>query len=172
MAAAIGRGDELAFREMYDRYHGRLLRLALMLARGNEMLARETVQSVFIIAAAKLRKVESEGHLWNWLALVARQQNAKLSAADRKPSLFPLTDLADSEQPPDSERELESALDRAMLALDAPERELIEWFYFDRLSHKEIAVRLNTTPKAVSSRLERARIRLRTAVRKPDINET
>jgi RNA polymerase sigma factor (sigma-70 family) len=44
------------------------------------------------------------------------------------------------------------------------EREMVEWFYFDRLSHKEIAERLDATPKAVSSRLERARAKLRAAI--------
>jgi RNA polymerase sigma factor (sigma-70 family) len=48
--------------------------------------------------------------------------------------------------------------------MDAEERRLIESFYFDRLSHQEIAGQLNTTPKAVSSRLERARAKLRSLI--------
>src|SRR5580698_8895324 len=78
LAAAIARGDEEAFRRLYDRYHRRLLRLGLMLGRGDEWLAQEVTQSVFVTAAAKLRKVQGEEHLWNWLAQVARQQTAKI----------------------------------------------------------------------------------------------
>ena len=77
LAGAVARGDEAAFRELYDRYHGRLFRLALVLGRGDELLAHDTVQSAFITAAAKLRHAESEPHLWNWLARVARQHLAK-----------------------------------------------------------------------------------------------
>src|SRR5277367_3617386 len=60
LAAAVGRGDEAAFQALYDRYHERLFRLALVLGRGDSVLARETVQSAFVTAATKLRRVESE----------------------------------------------------------------------------------------------------------------
>jgi DNA-directed RNA polymerase specialized sigma24 family protein len=77
LATALARGDEAAFRQLYDRYQPRLFRLALVLGRGDELLAQDTVQSVFVTAAAKLRRVDSEEHLWNWLARVARQQLAR-----------------------------------------------------------------------------------------------
>src|SRR5690242_6686341 len=73
LAAAIAHGYEEAFRALYDRYHQRLFRLALVLGRGYESLAQDIVQSVFVTAAKKLRNAESEQHLWNWLARVARQ---------------------------------------------------------------------------------------------------
>ncbi|MBU6410841.1 MAG: hypothetical protein KGR98_10690, partial [Verrucomicrobia bacterium] len=76
LAAALARGNEAAFQELYDRYHRRLFRLALVLGRGDEWLAHDTVQAAFVTAATKLRRVESEDHLWNWLARVARQQLA------------------------------------------------------------------------------------------------
>src|SRR5258706_8831573 len=86
LAAAVWRGDDDAFREMYDRYHERLFRFALVLGHGDELLAGEIVQSVFVTAAAKLRRVESEEHLWNWLARVARQQMAKMMRQRRQDS--------------------------------------------------------------------------------------
>jgi RNA polymerase sigma factor (sigma-70 family) len=72
--------------------------------------------------------------------------------------LAELADLADAKAP---DTLLEESLDAALLALDESDRQAIEWFYFDGLSHKEISARLDTTPKAVSSRLERARAKLR-----------
>src|SRR4051812_14639172 len=77
LAAAIGSGDEKAFRALYDRYHQRLFRLALVLGRGDETLAQDVVQAVFLTTAKKLRSAEGEAHLWNWLARVARQHCAK-----------------------------------------------------------------------------------------------
>jgi RNA polymerase sigma factor (sigma-70 family) len=59
-----------------------------------------------------------------------------------------------------------------LLALTADERQLIEWFYFDGLSHKEIAGQLGATSKAVSSRLERARSRLRALLASAPFHET
>ena len=173
LAAAVARGDEAAFRQLYDRYQPRLFRLALVLGRGDESLAQDTVQSVFVTAAAKLRRVDGEEHLWNWLARVARQQLAKAwRQRKRDPEVVGMADLP---EPPDAVKPdsvLEESLDAALLAMDAEERQLIEWFYFDRLSHQEIAGQLNATPKAVSGRLERARAKLRSLITRRLSHET
>lgn len=165
LAAAISRGDERAFRECYERYQRRLFRLALVLGGGDESLAQDAVQAAFVIAAKKLRAAESAAHLWNWLARVTRQQVTKSwRQRQRDAAVVGVADLPDSpaDSPPDSV--LEECLDSALLTMPGDEREMVEWFYFDRLSHKEIAERLDATPKAVSSRLERARAKLRAAI--------
>ena len=161
IASGVARGDEASFRELYDRYHNRLFRLALVIGRGDESLAHETVQSVFLTAASKLRRVESEEHLWNWLARVARQQLGKTRRRQERDAA--MVSVAELPEHPgeESDSELEQKLDAALLALDPKDRELIECFYFDGSSHKVIAERLNATPKAISCRLERARTRLR-----------
>ncbi len=173
LAATVASGDEAAFRQLYDRYQQRLFRLTLVLGRGDESLAQDTVQSVFVTAAAKLRRVDSEEHLWNWLARVARQQLAKAwRQRQRDPAGVGMADLP---EPPDAVKPdsvLEESLDAALQAMDAEERQLIEWFYFDRLSHQEIAGRLNATPKAVSGRLERARAKLRSLITRRLSHET
>lgn len=168
VATAIGRGDEAAFRALYERYHQRVFRFALVLGHGDESLAREMVQSVFLVAAKKLRRADSEEHLWNWLARVARQQLAKkwrthlrdaaIISVEELPENYPAAADVDSV--------LEEILDAALNAMEAEERQLIEAFYFDNLSQKELAERLGTTPKAVSSRLERAREKLRAAIKR------
>lgn len=165
LAAAVARGDEAAFRQLYDRYHRRLFCLALVLGRGNDSLAHDTVQAVFMTAAAKLRRAEGEEHLWNWLARVARQQLTKAFRRQQRDSaVVSLADLPECPDAVEADSLLEESLDAALLAMDAEERQIIEWFYFDRLSHKEIAKQLNATPKAVSSRLERARAKLRSLI--------
>src|SRR6266567_3993854 len=173
IAAGVGRAEDAAFRELYDRYQNRLFRLTLVLGRGDEPLAHETVQSVFLTAASKLRGVESEEHLWNWLARVARQQIGKAwRQRGQDSAVVSVAELP--EFPPDAgkaDAELEERLDAALLALQADERQLIEWFYFDGLSHKEIAERLNATPKAVSCRLERARAKLRLLVAETPLHD-
>ncbi len=173
LAATVARGDEAAFRQLYDRYRPRLFRLALVLGRGDELLAQDTVQSVFMTAAAKLRRVDSEEHLWNWLARVARQQLAKAwRQRQRDSAVVGMANLPECPDTMASDSVLEESLDAALLAMDAEERQLIEWFYFDRLSHQEIAGQLNTTPKAVSSRLERTRAKLRSLITQRLFHET
>jgi RNA polymerase sigma factor (sigma-70 family) len=174
LAAAIARGDEAAFRTLYDRYHQRLFRFALVLARGDESLAQDTVQSVFVTAAKKLRHADSEEHLWNWLARVARQQFTKAWRKQQHEPAIASTEILPEDCPatvqPDSF--LEEVLDGALKMLDAEEQRLIQVFYFDRLSQKEIAEQLGTTPKAVSSRLERAREKLRSLIKRKLSHET
>ena len=174
IAAAIGRGDEAAFRTLYDRYYQRLFRFALVLARGDESLAQDTVQSAFITAAKKLRRADGEEHLWNWLARVARQQSARAWRKRRRDPAMANAEMLPEDCPamaqPDSF--LEEALDGVLKSLEAEERQLIQVFYFDRLSQKEIAEQLGTTPKAVSSRLERAREKLRALIKRKLSHET
>jgi len=173
LAAAIGRGDEAAFREFYERYHRRLFRFALVLAHGDELLAHDALQTAFVTAATKLRAVESEEHLWNWLARVTRQHLAKAwRQRGRDSAVVGMADLPDFPDGNEPDSLLEETLDTALRAMDADERGLIEWFYFDQLSHKEIAERVGATPKSVSSRLERARAKLRSAIARNLSHET
>ncbi|MBU6410833.1 MAG: sigma-70 family RNA polymerase sigma factor, partial [Verrucomicrobia bacterium] len=94
-----------------------------------------------------------------------RQQLAKSRRLRRRDSA--VVAMADLPEPPDAvetDSALEENLDAALRAMEPEERQLIQRFYFDRLSHKEMAHELNVTPKAVSSRLERARAKLRSAL--------
>jgi RNA polymerase sigma-70 factor (ECF subfamily) len=174
LAAAIGRGEEEAFRTLYDKYHKRLFRLTLVLGRGDELLAQDAVQSVFLTAAKKLRSAEGEEHLWNWLARVARQQMAKAWRTRRRDPAIANAEVLPEDFPATSEPDpfFEGVLDGALQMLEAEERELIQIFYFDRLSQKEIAERLAITPKAASSRLERAREKLRSLIKRALSHET
>lgn len=173
LAVAVGRGDESAFGELYDQYSHRLLRLALVLAHGDEALAQEAVQAAFLTAARKLRRVENESHLWNWLARVTRQHLSKAWRQRRRDStLVGMAELPEQIDEGKTDARLEECLDAALLAMDAEDRRMVEWFYFDRLSHKEIAERLSATPKSISSRLERVRLKLRTTLARTLSDET
>ncbi|MGC9941501.1 MAG: sigma-70 family RNA polymerase sigma factor [Verrucomicrobiota bacterium] len=173
LSAAVARGDAAAFQQVYEKYHARLLRFAVVLARGDELLARDAVQSAFVTAAAKLRRVESEDHLWNWLARVARQHLAKAWRRQRQDTtVVVVAQLPEFQDGVEPDSWLEECLDSGLLALAADEQQMIEWFYFDGLSHKEIAVRLDTTPKAVSSQLERSRAKLRSLIKRRLSHET
>ena len=172
LVKSMARGDEAAFRELYDAYHRRLFRLSLVLGQGDESLAQETVQAVFVTMAGKLRAVESGEHLWNWLARVARQGIAKNRRRQQGNPVRSVEQLPEYAVDGASDDHLESCLDGALLELDPEDRQLIEIFYFERLSHREMAERLGLTPKAVSSRLERGREKLRLLVAKKLSRET
>jgi RNA polymerase sigma-70 factor (ECF subfamily) len=165
LSEAIGRGDETAFEELYDRYQDRMFRLVLVLGHGDETLAWDVVQLAMVTAARKLRRVETEAHLWQWLARVARQHLIKeWRRRAREPILVSVRELADTPSESSVDRVLEEQLDSALLALPEQDRQVVEWFYFDDLSFERIGERLGISPKAVSSRLERLRAKLREAL--------
>ncbi len=174
LVKSVRRGDSAAFQELYDLFHQRLFRFVLVLSRGDEQLAGDIVQSVFLTAAAKLRHIESQEHLWNWLARVTRQHLAKAQRQQRHEHRTKL-EMTDSLEgvvacKPDSEQE--ERLDAALQLIEPDDRRLIESFYFDGRSHAEIASALGLTAKAVSSRLERARARLRAVLKRTLFHET
>ncbi|HSA10916.1 MAG TPA: sigma-70 family RNA polymerase sigma factor [Candidatus Paceibacterota bacterium] len=167
LSRAVARGDEEAFRQLYDAYGDRLLRLAMVMARGDAALARDVAQSVWLMAARKLKPLETDAHLWNWLALVARQQTAKaLRRAGRFTGEVSLAEIPDHPAPAAADTLLEECLEAAVRSLEAEERRLVEWFYYERLTCDQVADRLGTTAKAISSRLERARAKLRSLVQR------
>ncbi len=165
VTVAVSRGDDSAFRELHDHYRDRTLRFAAVLVRGNVALAEEIVQTVMLTVARKLKPLESDAHLWNWLARVTRQHAAKLGRREQRAAALSQSETTDDcaiAEKADSF--LESCMDSALLELEEDDRQLVEWFYFDGLSQKDIAERLATTPKAISGRLDRARGKLRLAV--------
>src|SRR6185295_18327650 len=64
--------SELAFAEFYECYCDRLYRYLLVLTRGNENLSRDLLQNTMTRVMQRIREFESERHLWNWLAAIAR----------------------------------------------------------------------------------------------------
>lgn len=162
LSARVAAGDDAAFRCLYDDYAPRLRRFVLALGRGDESLADEIVQQTFLTAAGKLRAVESEAHLWNWLARVARQHLVKAwRRRSRAGTLLPLDGATEPVAEAAVERTLEAALHTAMQTLAQEERELLHLFYDERLGQQEIAQRIGATAKAVAHRLDRLRDRLR-----------
>lgn len=162
LAGAIAEGDEAAFAELYDLYQGRLFRLVLVLSRGDEEAAREVVQSAMLTAAAKLRSVEGEAHLWHWLARVASQHLGKIwRQRQRESDILFMAELPDTVPEAEPASRLAGDLEAALAGLEEDERRLLGWFYREQLGCQEIALRTDSTAKAVSSRLERIRAKLR-----------
>ena len=173
LSQAVARGDEEAFRQLYDAYSDRVVRLAVVLVRGNTTLAREVSQAVWLIGARKMKPLESDAHLWNWLALVTRQQAARaIRHSPGHTGEVSLAEIPNHPAPAEADTLLEECLNAAVQSLEAEDRCLIEWFYFEHLSCERIAARLGTTAKAVSSRLERARAKLRSLVQRRLAHET
>jgi RNA polymerase sigma-70 factor (ECF subfamily) len=169
LAARVHAGDEAAFRELHRHYASRLQRYALVMARGNEHVATETVQSTFLRAIRSLRSAADDQALWCWLAKAARCAAADAARREQRQSalLAKLTARwAGDPAPPAEEPEIlwHQALDAAIADLPAEDQSLLQARYTERAPLAEIAARNGTTDRAVESRLARLRTSLRAAI--------
>ena len=158
LTEAITRGDESAFNTFYHEYSPRIFRLLLVVTGGDEHLSRELHQCVMIRAARKLKVFHTEGELWAWLAQVARNQWRDL-LRKRLREARALKTLP----PPDHQTHSQKSehIQGLLNAMPESERQLVERFYFDNLSQKEIARASGRSVKAVQCALARLRARLR-----------
>jgi RNA polymerase sigma-70 factor (ECF subfamily) len=158
LTAQIVRGNEEAFNRFYDEFSPRVFRFLIIVTAGDEDLSRELHQCVMITAARKLKTFENEEALWAWLAQVARNK-WKDTCRKRKREARLLSSYSVDEPVAGTPRQ--ERVKQALNRLTAPERDLIETFYFDDCPQKEIARDSGRTIKAIQCGLARVRQKLK-----------
>jgi RNA polymerase sigma factor (sigma-70 family) len=156
-------GDESAAREFFEAYCDRVFRYALVLARGNEEIAREVLSATMIKGLRHLRPMKTDEDVWRWLTRIARTTFIDhFRKTKRLISTAPEPALETAAQNPD--QTLSAALNECLEELPLEERQIVERFYFDEESQTTLAQETHTTRKAVESRLARIRQKLRAAI--------
>ncbi len=170
-------GDEAAYERLFEDYFGGLYRFALTRLDFDETLAQEVVQATMLKAIEKLDTYRGEAALFSWLCSVCRHEITALfrrrkrapvevELIENTPEIRAVLDAlaAGSTDPEDALGRKEVAR-LVHLTLDhLPPRygRALEWKYFDGLPVKEIAARLEVSPKAAESVMSRAREAFRT----------
>ncbi len=180
LARRILRGDEAAFRDVFDRYFPRLYRFALARLDGNSHEAKEVVQQTFCKAIEHLDAYRGEASLYAWLCQICRnnimdsgrrkaRESSHISLLEEDGEIRAVLDVLSA---PDSDRPDRAALRSDLVRLiqatldSLPNRygDVLEWKYVDGMTVKEIAQRLGVGPKAAESLLTRSRGAFRSAV--------
>jgi RNA polymerase sigma-70 factor (ECF subfamily) len=159
----VARGDERAFRELFDHYQPRVFRTAYgILLDASE--ARDVVQEVFVRLHREAARWRPEGPVAAWLHRTTINQ--ALSARRRLTSF--LRTLGAPAQLPAAtqDRDLDIArmagrLRRAMATLGLRERALLTLYLDQDLAPSEMAPILAITANATRVALHRALVRLR-----------
>lgn len=169
-------GDEAAFEEFYDSYFQALYRFALARLGQEAELAKEMAQATICKAIEKLSSYRGEAALFSWLCSICRFEISGHFKRERRvpprEGLFEesgalreaLESLPASLDDPESgllRREVARRVHEAVDHLPVHYGQVLEWKYSDGLSVKEMAERLEMTPKAVESLLTRARVAFR-----------
>jgi len=165
LAIAVGaaaRGDQAAFKRLYEQYAKSVYNLVLRCLR-NTQAAEDTCQEIWVKAYRELHRLDEPQAFPAWLYRIASR--ACVDAA-RKSRRFPATtELTDYDGPASAEDPERSALqkERVTLTWEAlavlPARQHLALFLreMDRRSYKEIAQMLETSEAAVETLLFRAR---------------
>ena len=164
----MARSEESAFREFFGLYFQRLLRYLLVMAHGNEELAREALQLTLLRVARHVKRFENEEAFWNWLAVLAHSSLVDEQRKSKRYLSFLTRWFEQKESPAFPEQQAEDRLAECLMAnlsaLQTEERELITRKYFEGESVREIASALSLSEKAVESRLTRIRAKLKNLI--------
>jgi RNA polymerase sigma-70 factor (ECF subfamily) len=160
----------MAYREFFDAYFSRLSRYLLVVTAGNEDATREALQGTFMRVVKHIKVFSDEATFWSWLTVLARSSLSDDTRKRRRYFAFldRFTDHATIDRASANdvrgEERLRELLEQNLKILQPEERELLEWKYFDGRSVRDIAGQLQTTEKAIESRLVRVREKLKQAV--------
>jgi RNA polymerase sigma-70 factor, ECF subfamily len=166
LTARMASGSEIAFAALYKLIFYRLFRYTLVQTGGDEELTKEITQGVLVRWVRYTRSFDNERALWSWLRRVVRSCHIDLlRKRAREPFTVSLELCENRNQESDSshheDAEILNALDKSLNRLDASERQMVHLAYFEEVPHRDIAARLQTTEKAVESKLARTREKLR-----------
>jgi len=163
LTRAVRAGDMAAFAQFYDIYALRVYKHLLVLARGDEIAAREILQAVAIKLAQKMQAFEDERALHAWLHTVARHAFVDHCRARKRDAH--LVSVEEILLKPDASANpahaLGESLRLAMADCTPEERELLQAAYVDKRPLAELAAQTGQTYKALESRLARLRAKVR-----------
>jgi RNA polymerase sigma factor (sigma-70 family) len=169
LTAMMSRGDEGAFHEFHRCYFDRLFCYLLVIAKGDEELAREALQLTFVRVARHVRRFESETVFWSWLTVLAR---SSFSDENRKRYRYQgllarfveSRDEASSVTNVDAGTQFSELLSEELERLPVDDRELLDKKYREGESVRCLAESRRMSEKAMESHLLRIRRKLKTAM--------
>ena len=176
MLAAVAKGDQKAFSQLYDRLSGPLYSLALRML-GDAAEAPDALQDVFLQIWRRASAYDpAQSSVFSWAVLMTRSRVIdRLRARGRRSRVVvyqPGECNIHEAISPDASTE-ESAADtvgkndeaarvRSILnQLPSDQREAIELAFFSDLTHHEIAQRLNQPLGTIKARIRRGLLRLK-----------
>jgi len=163
-------GDEMAYRAFYEAYYSRLWRYLLVVTLGDEDATTEALQSALLRVVRHIKVFSDDTCFWGWLTVLARSALSDQRRGRRRYLAFldRFTRHAELERslPADTaaDTKLLTLLESTLTSMLPEDRELVEAKYFDGHSVREIARGLDTSEKAVESRLVRVRRELKAAL--------
>lgn len=159
---SIRRGDRDARRRLYDRFVPLCTATALRyLGESDEV--RDVLQDSFvrIFGALDSFRHQGEGSLKSWITTIVAHQACDFLRSTRRIDLIDIdVDMLDEETEPPIEEMPPDMLMALIRRLPSGCRTVLNLHVFERMPHKEIALRLGITPDTSASQFSRAKKQL------------
>lgn len=161
-------GEEQFLIRLFQQYHGLLFTAARQYLQSPQ-LADEAVSQCFVQLAKRIQTLQSlsEPQVSCYLYRSVKNCAIDLARSEEKHSALSAVMARDADRtagddvtPGVKMDERASMIADALERLSPADREIIRLFYYEELSQKEIAEKLQIRPSSVASRLHRARNRL------------
>jgi RNA polymerase sigma-70 factor (ECF subfamily) len=174
MLAQIGKGDQYAFAQLYDRLSGPLYSLALRML-GDSGEAQDALQEVFLQIWRRAAFYDPEqSSAFSWAVLMTRSRVIdRLRRRGRRLRVIVAsadddqTDIASAASQEESAADTAGRNEEAMRArsnlrrLPAEQRQAIELAFFNDLTHQEIATQLGQPLGTIKARIRRGLLKLK-----------
>jgi RNA polymerase sigma-70 factor, ECF subfamily len=161
-------------RQLIRDHHADVYRYAFRLC-GSQNDAEDLVQQTFLAAQQKLHQLREPEKVRSWLLTIVRNayfKQRRLPAPEPACNLELEVDRIPDQSIPPAGAEAEwidrQWLQGALEQLSDEHKEVLLMFYFEELSYKQIAERLDVAIGTVMSRLARAKDRLRALLDPPE----
>lgn len=158
----LGRGDQSAFGELYERYATRIHRFFYRMLRQDEEIARDQTQDLFLHVLERPHLFDAQRKFSTWLYTIAsnRCKNVYRTWSRKQPvQSLENKEIMASEKGPVKQLDevlFNSALQEAVLVLPEAQRECFILRYQEELAIKEISEIVDCPPGTVKSRLHYA----------------
>jgi RNA polymerase sigma-70 factor, ECF subfamily len=150
-------GDEVAFRDWYDRALPPVYLYLLARCAGNQHLAEELTQQTFVEAVRHPDGFDGRSNIVTWLCAIGRHKLVdhyrRAGRDERRQAELTLVPSRDAWH----ETELRDAVEQALQRLPADHRLALIFRYLDELPVREVARLLGRSESATESLLSRAR---------------
>jgi RNA polymerase sigma-70 factor (ECF subfamily) len=149
--------DKACFTAAVERYQDMVYRVAFHIL-ANPYDADDAVQEVFLKLYTNKKAMDGEDHLRHWLLRVTINHCRDVLRSPWRKRRAPTEDIPEQSVPLQSEQRV---LYETVMTLPEPYRVVLVLFYYEELSVREIGELLRLSTSAVTTRLSRARAKLK-----------
>jgi len=163
----VSAGDIESFRLLVQRYERPVVRMIRNITNDGES-CEDIAQDVFFTAYKKLESFDAgRSSFATWLFTIARNKSLNVLKRKRATCLGELPDQTDPRNPADdlSRREFFDRLDKMLQTLPAKQKTAFVLAEFDELPYEQIAQIERVGIGTIKSRINRAKNKLRAALR-------